>query len=81
MVFEWNPSKASGNFRKHKVSFSKAVTVFGDAFGVTARDPDHSGDEERYITIGMSNRGRLLMVSHAQRRERIRIISARKLTS
>ena len=57
-----------------------AATVFGDFLGTTASDPDHSGDEYRYITIGSSNRGRLLLVAHAERHERIRIISARKLT-
>jgi uncharacterized DUF497 family protein len=80
MEFEWDPSKATENFRKHKVSFTEAATVLGDFLGATASDPDHSGDESRHITIGLSNRGRLLIVAHAERRERIRIISARKLT-
>ncbi len=80
MEFEWDPDKAIGNLRKHKVSFNEAATVFGDFFGATAADPDHSDDEYRYVTVGLSNRGRLLMVAHAERRGRIRIISARKLT-
>jgi uncharacterized DUF497 family protein len=80
MEFEWDPGKAAENLRKHKVSFNEAATVLGDFLGTTAADPDHSGDEHRYITIGLSNRGRLLMVAHAERHERIRIISARILT-
>jgi uncharacterized DUF497 family protein len=80
MEFEWDPGKAAGNLRKHKVSFTEAATVLGDFLGATASDPDHSRDEHRYITVGLSSRGRLLMVAHAERRERIRIISARKLT-
>ena len=80
MEFEWDPGKAADNLRKHKGSFTEATTVLGDFLGTTASDPDHSGDEHRYITIGLSNRGRLLMVAHAERRETIRIISARKLT-
>ena len=80
MEFEWDPSKAAENLRKHKVSFNEAATVFGDFLSTTASDPDHSGDEHRYITVGLSDRGRLLIVAHAERREWIRIISARNLT-
>jgi len=80
MEFEWDPSKAAENLGKHRVSFNEASTVFGDHFSVTASDPDHSTDENRYITVGMSNEGRVLMVAHTERRERIRIISARRLT-
>jgi uncharacterized protein len=80
MEFEWDPSKAAGNLRKHKVSFTEAATVFGDFLGATVPDPDHSANERRYITVGSSNRDRLLMVAHAERGGRVRIISARKLT-
>ena len=80
MEFEWDPKKAARNFRKHKVSFTEAATVFGDPLSVTAHDPDHSSDERRYITIGLSNRPRLIMVSHADRGDRVRIISARPMT-
>lgn len=80
MEFEWDPNKAAENLRQHKVTFDEAATVFGDFLGITAPDPDHSADEHRYITIGLSTRGRLLMVAHVDRHERIRIISARKLT-
>ncbi len=80
MEFEWDSRKAAANFRKHRVSFNEAATVLGDFLGTTASDPDHSTDEHRYITVGLSNLGRLLMVAHAEHGERIRIISARTLT-
>ena len=80
MDFEWDPRKAETNLHKHDVSFSEASTVFGDDFAVTVPDPDHSKDEDRYITIGRSNRNRLLMIAHTDRGDRIRIISARELT-
>ena len=80
MNFEWNPRKADVNSRKHRVSFVEAATVFGDDLAITVPDPDHSIGEDRYITIGWSNRHRLLMVAHADRENRIRIISARELT-
>lgn len=54
--------------------------MFGDVFGTTVPDPDHSLDEQRYITIGMSEQQRLVIVAHTERNERIRIISARELT-
>ena len=80
MEFEWDPKKAAKNFRKHRVSFNEAATVFGDPLGTTVADPDHSLAEDRYITVGMSSRRRLLMVAHTERGERIRIINARELT-
>jgi len=80
IVFEWDPNKASANYQKHGVRFEEAATVFRDDFSVTVPDPDHSTDEERFVTVGMSGQNRLLMVAHAERGERIRIISARPLT-
>jgi hypothetical protein len=80
MEFEWDPKKAAKNFRKHKVSFAEAATVFSDALSVTVRDPDHSLEENRYITVGLSDRFRLLIVSHHDRGGRLRIISARRMT-
>jgi uncharacterized DUF497 family protein len=80
MEFEWDPAKAIANLRKHQVSFTEAASVFGDPFAATVQDPDHSDDEQRLITIGVSYRRRVLMVAHSERDERIRIISARKLT-
>ncbi len=80
MQFEWDPAKAAKNLRKHNVSFTEATTVFGDDFSVTIYDPDHSEDEDRYIIIGLSQNNRLLMVSHTEDDDRIRLISARQLT-
>jgi len=80
MEFAWDPQKAAKNLRKHKVSFTEAATVFSDSLSATVPDPDHSGEEDRYIIVGMSNRSRLLMVAFAERGDRIRIISARALT-
>ena len=80
MNFEWDPRKAEINLRKHGVSSTEAGTVFGDDLTITVPDPDHSKDEDRYITIGWSSRRRLLMIAHTDRGERIRIISARELT-
>jgi len=80
MEFEWDERKAAENLRKHRVSFGEATTVFADVFSRTVMDPDHSTGESRYITVGQSERHRLLIVSHAERGERMRIISARKLT-
>lgn len=78
--FEWDPNKAARNVRKHGVTFEDAATVFQDDLSVTVPDPDHSMAEERFITVGMSSQNRLLMVAHAERGDRIRIISARELT-
>lgn len=78
--FEWDPEKAKANLGKHRVGFSEASTVFGDPLGITIFDPHHSEEEERYITIGMSRTGRLLMVAHTDRGGRIRIINARVLS-
>jgi uncharacterized DUF497 family protein len=79
--FEWDARKAARNLHKHKVSFIEAATVFGDFLGTTVPDPAHSADEDRYITVGLSNLERLLMVAHTERDGRIRIISARNLTA
>jgi uncharacterized protein len=81
MQFEWDREKAKKNDRKHKVSFDEAVTVFYDPLAATFSDPDHSISEQRFITVGYSSRGRLLMVSHTERGKRIRIISARLATT
>jgi uncharacterized DUF497 family protein len=81
LLFEWDRDKAEKNIRKHKVSFDEAVTVFYDPLSATFDDPDHSDDEQRFITIGYSSQGRLLVVSHTEREEIIRIISARSATA
>jgi uncharacterized DUF497 family protein len=80
LKFEWNPEKAEQNLDKHRVSFPEAATVFGDPLSMTFYDPDHSVDEERYITIGHSDSDQLLMVAHTDRDDSIRIISARRAT-
>jgi len=80
MEFEWDPQKAAKNVRKHKISFNEAATVFDDPLSVTVTDPDHSAEEDRFIIVGQSYRRRLLIVSFAERGDRIRIISARELT-
>ncbi|HYO24254.1 MAG TPA: BrnT family toxin [Lacipirellulaceae bacterium] len=80
MEFEWDPDKARLNETKHRVSFHEAASVFGDPLAMTFFDPDHSDDEDRFLTWGMSARGRLLIVSHTDRDNRTRIISARSAT-
>jgi uncharacterized DUF497 family protein len=78
--FEWDHEKSDKNILKHDVSFDEAISIFDDPMYITFLDDEHSIDEERYITIGLSNRGRLLLVAHAEGDDRIRIISARKTT-
>lgn len=80
MKFEWDPQKADSNQKKHGVSFQEAASVFGDVLSITYPDPDHSVKENRFITVGMSRLGRVLIVAHTDRRGNIRIISARKTT-
>lgn len=80
MRFEWDKDKAKRNWKKHKVSFEEAVSVFYDPLNATFNDPDHSVGEQRFITIGFSSQRRLLVVSFAERGEAIRIISARVAT-
>ena len=80
MDFDWDPRKAKENERKHDVSFLEAATVLGDDLGVTVPDPDHSFDELRFLTVGLSSQTRLLIVSYAERDGKYRIISARRLT-
>jgi len=77
MEFEWDPEKASSNLRKHKVSFEEASTALSDPMAATGADPDHSIGEFRYVTFGISGRGRLLVVAHTEQNETVRIISAR----
>jgi hypothetical protein len=77
MRIEWDPQKVRANLHRHNVSFEEAATALRDTLSVTGADPDHSIGEFRYVTFGVSERGRLLVVAHADRGERIRIISAR----
>jgi hypothetical protein len=77
MEFEWEPKKANANARKHNLKFQEAASVFGDPLAITFEDPDHSINETRWITFGMSVQKRLLVVCHTERGDRTRIISAR----
>jgi uncharacterized DUF497 family protein len=81
MDFEWDGAKDRLNFRKHRITFAEASTVFANPLAVIFHDSDHSEDEFREIIIGNSNRDRLLVVSFVERGENVRIISARKATA
>lgn len=78
--FEWDEQKAKANIQKHGVSFDEAVTVFADEMALTFADTDHFETEDRSRTYGISNKGRLIVVVHTERRNHVRIISARKAT-
>ena len=80
MQFEWNDDKAASNLSKHGVSLEEAKTVFDDPLYVDFYDPDHSENENRYLIVGESDRGRLLIVSYTERGNTIRLISAREVT-
>jgi uncharacterized DUF497 family protein len=78
--FEWDPGKAAENLARHGVPSEEAATVFRDVLSATGADPDHSSDEERFVTFGISTSGRLLAIAHTDRGDTIRIISARPVT-
>jgi len=82
MRFEWDPRKAAANERKHSVGFDEAQTVFFDDSALLYDDPDHSAEEERFLLLGLSVNGRVLVVAHCARDdgETIRVISARAAT-
>lgn len=80
LTFEWDEAKSKRNFIKHGVVFEEAKTVFNDPFSITIDDPDHSNDEDRFIDIGLSSKGRVLVVWYTERNENIRIIGCRKVT-
>ena len=80
LQFEWNDKKAISNKRKHGISFEEATTAFGDELSITIDDPLHSEDEDRLILISQSKTLKILVVIHIEKREDIRIISARKAT-
>ncbi len=77
MRFEWDSEKAAENLRKHRISFDEAATAFFDPLSMTVPDPDHSVRERRFVTMGASSSGRLIVVSHTERGSTLRIISAR----
>lgn len=78
LTFEWDEQKAEQNLGKHQVGFMEAKTVFGDPFSITIPDPQHSAGESRYVDIGYSSEGRLLVVVYTEREPNIRIISCRR---
>jgi len=81
LTFEWDEVKAKANFKKHKVSFEEGKTIFNDPFLFTFPDSEHSENEKRYINIGISATGRVLILTHTERQDKIRIISCRKATT
>lgn len=80
-TFEWDAKKAQANLKKHGIAFDEGVTVFLDPLSITISDPDHSAQEQRYIDIGTSDKGRVLVVVYTERGTNIRIISCRKATT
>jgi uncharacterized DUF497 family protein len=81
MEFEWDADKAASNVAKHGVTFAEAMTVFGDPLELAIVDPDHSEGELRFLSIGLSAAGQLLVVAYTEREGRTRIINAREATS
>lgn len=79
-LFEWDVAKAKANRRKHGVTFDEAITAFSDPLAMLLPDPDHSIDETRYLVLGTSAQGRLLVIAIAERPPRTRLISARRAT-
>lgn len=79
LQFEWNPEKVRRNLEKHEVSFEEAATAFGDPLSYTFDDPDHSDEEKRFLPTGLTATGKMI-VSHADREDKVCIISARALT-
>jgi uncharacterized protein len=81
VILEWDPEKAASNLAKHGVDFREAGTVLDDPLSTTFPDPDHSDAEQRYLTIGLSASGRILVVAHTDRGDAVRLITARPATS
>ncbi len=80
LTFEWDENKALENYRKHGIDFEEAKTVFNDPFTITIYDPNHSINEDRFIDLGRSATGRILVVVYTERNETIRLISSRIAT-
>jgi len=80
LSFEWDEEKANVNVARHGVTFEEAKTIFNDPFAMTVSDPDHSDEEERWLDVGLSAQGRLLVVWYTERGEKIRIIGCRRAT-
>ena len=80
LEFEWDQGKATANVHKHGVSFEEAITIFSDPNAITIADAEHSDAEDRFVDIGLSANGRVLVVVHTERGRSVRIISCRKAT-
>jgi uncharacterized DUF497 family protein len=80
VVFKWDARKAAANLKKHGIEFHEAATVLNDTLSATYPDTDHSSVERRFLTVGTSNRGRILVVAHTEEEATVRIISARRAT-
>ena len=80
LEFEWDENKSRSSLKKHGVDFQEGKTVFNDPFAITIYDPDYSESEERYLDIGISSKGRILVVWYTERNDKIRIIGCRKAT-
>ncbi|MCG8605667.1 BrnT family toxin [bacterium] len=80
LTFEWDEEKSESNLRKHGIHFEEAKTVFNDPFAITIVDPDHSDEEDRYLDIGLSRTGKVLVVWYTERNDNIRLIGCRKAT-
>jgi len=78
LEFSWDPNKAASNLEKHGVSFEEASTAFGDPLSITVHDPDHSEDESRFVLVGLTFAGKLVVVVHVELENSIRIICARE---
>ena len=78
LTFEWDENKSKRNLKKHNIDFEEAKTIFNDPFAITTDDPDHSVEEDRYLDIGLSSKGRMLIVWYTERNDNIRIIGCRK---
>jgi uncharacterized DUF497 family protein len=81
LAFEWDEVKARSNLRKHRVSFHEARTTFNDPYLLTFPDAEHSGTEDRFVSIGISGRSRVLVTNHTDRAGKVRIISSRRATA
>jgi hypothetical protein len=81
LIFEFDPRKAVANFRKHRVSFDEAVTVFADPLRATVLDEEHSIEEQRFITVGQSTGGRVLFLVYTESDSIVRLIGARVATA
>jgi uncharacterized protein len=80
ITFEWDAEKAASNEEKHGLTFEEVSTAFGDPLSITIDDPDHSADEARFLLLGMTHTGRLVVVVHTDCDDAIRLISARLAT-